>query len=360
MIDYSEEIVNGIIRFYSTFLFIGLFVAFSYYSSNYKPKNHNKLLTGLLIIGTILIMALSAGTDKPHYEHTFKYLLSSDLSDYRDIGWLYLMYFIHTITAGSVTLFFICIAALYVINTYIFCKRISYQDSMMLLVAAIITYGFYNYGTNIIRSGLAISLVLLSFYQFSQKKYWQIAVLTILAVLFHKSMVIPIFAYACALIFKNAKYNIFIWVACLAVGYVFGEIISYFAAEIFLTADERVEQYLLTDDRGYQVGFRLDFIAYSVIPIVFGFYYTIKKKYEDKLYNTLFNTYLIANAGWLLMIRMPYSDRFAYLSWFLFPFLLLLPLVQENYDGCNNKLIGKVLAFLVLINFVLNLMTRII
>jgi hypothetical protein len=39
----------------------------------------------------------------------------------------------------------------------------------------------------------------------------------------------------------------------------------------------------------------------------------------------MLNTYLLANAVWVLLIHASFSNRFAYLSWFMMPWLLVYP-----------------------------------
>ena len=47
----------------------------------------------------------------------------------------------------------------------------------------------------------------------------------------------------------------------------------------------------------------------------------------DPFYARLVNTYLLANALWILVIHADQSNRFAYLSWFMMPWVLLYPFV---------------------------------
>ena len=48
---------------------------------------------------------------------------------------------------------------------------------------------------------------------------------------------------------------------------------------------------------------------------------------SDPFYARLVNTYLLANAVWVLAIHASFSNRFAYLSWFMMPWVLLYPFV---------------------------------
>jgi hypothetical protein len=78
--------------------------------------------------------------------------------------------------------------------------------------------------------------------------------------------------------------------------------------------DDRFERYLLGSSINYETGLRIDFIAYSLFPIIIGGYYTYIKKYKDVFYRHLYNTYIFYNAYWLIVSKMPYNDRFAYTS----------------------------------------------
>jgi hypothetical protein len=46
---------------------------------------------------------------------------------------------------------------------------------------------------------------------------------------------------------------------------------------------------------------------------------------SDPFYVRLVNTYLMANGFWVLVINTSFSNRFAYLSWFLMPWVLIYP-----------------------------------
>jgi hypothetical protein len=47
----------------------------------------------------------------------------------------------------------------------------------------------------------------------------------------------------------------------------------------------------------------------------------------DPFYARLVNTYLLTNAVWILVIHANFSNRFAYLSWFMMPWVLVYPFI---------------------------------
>jgi hypothetical protein len=77
-------------------------------------------------------------------------------------------------------------------------------------------------------------------------------------------------------------------------------------------------------------GFRWDFLLYSLFPVVMIWYVTRHRKFNDLGYNVIANTYLFCNAFWIMVIRSSFSNRFAYLSWFMYPLVMFYPLLRMN------------------------------
>jgi hypothetical protein len=118
--------------------------------------------------------------------------------------------------------------------------------------------------------------------------------------------------------------------------------------------DNRMSSYLSQDESSalvrYKVGFRWDFVLYSLIPIAAGWYYIVKQKFDDHLYKSIYSAYILANSFWLLVIRAPFSDRFAYLSWFLMPLILAYPVIKQNTTVRNaRRLYCASLALMILV-----------
>ena len=77
-------------------------------------------------------------------------------------------------------------------------------------------------------------------------------------------------------------------------------------------------------------GFRFDFLFYSAFPVWMIWYVTQRRKFNNPEYSVYANTYLLCNAFWILVIRASFSNRFAYLSWFLYPLVIAYPLMRMN------------------------------
>ena len=95
-----------------------------------------------------------------------------------------------------------------------------------------------------------------------------------------------------------------------------------------------------------QGGFRLDFIAYSAMPVLVGYYAIYKKKMHlSRFYSCLLNTYLCTNGVWMLCMYAQFTNRIAYLSWFLYPIVLIYPFLNEDWGPTRYKTLTKVFTY---------------
>ena len=86
-------------------------------------------------------------------------------------------------------------------------------------------------------------------------------------------------------------------------------------------------------------GFRIDFVLYSFMPVLVGYYAIFKKQIQSPLYEVLLKVYLLVNGVWMLCMYAAFTNRIAYLSWSLYPILLLYPFLNEEW-GENQFQIG--------------------
>lgn len=96
-------------------------------------------------------------------------------------------------------------------------------------------------------------------------------------------------------------------------------------------------------DRFAYIGFRWDFLLYSAAPILLVWYLTIKHDFKDKMFNLIANTYILSNAFWIMVIRAAFSNRFASLSWFLYPLVLAYPLLRFKIWEDQDRKFGLIL-----------------
>ena len=239
---------------------------------------------------------------------------------------------------------FLLTAALYVGLAALAFLLVHKEKAFIALLMCVASFSFWTYGTNGLRNGLATSLVLLGFVYRDRK--WLMAVLFCLAAGTHKSTMIPIAAFVLTFFYNKPRHYLTGYGLAIFLSVMMGGWWENFFAGLGLVQDERLSAYLLTAADGEDfshVGFRWDFLFYSLWPIVIGWYYIFKKNYRDPLYLQLFNTYITANAFWVLVIRSNFSNRFAYLSWFMMFWVIIYPLLKAKLFPRQNAVIAYTL-----------------
>lgn len=228
--------------------------------------------------------------------------------------------------ANAPGLFFLFCALVYIIPLRVASQRLfaNYWPLGFLLLIAHIS--FYGFAVNGIRNGMAMSVFTLAI----TYRRWRAWLLMAAAIGLHGSLLLPVLAYTVASSGFKAKWSIAFWMACLLVSLAFPGVSAGLAAVV--PADDRLEQYAATagqyGDQFSSTGFRWDFLLYSTMPIVIGAIFIFGKKRFDSFYLKVFSTYVIANAVWLLLIELPFSNRFAYLSWGIMGLVIAYPLIK--------------------------------
>ncbi len=222
-------------------------------------------------------------------------------------------------------LYFIVLATLYTSMYFFACQRFAKGNTLWLLLCVFASMGFISYGVNTLRAGTAISFIVLglSFYRRPIIMY----TLFVLSLLIHFSMIIPLCMIMISKYYNKTPLFIKLWLFAVPVGLIAG---GFFNSVFSSFVNDDRTAYLTTQNTLYKQGFRWDFIIYSLVPIVVGSYYTLVKKFKDRLYQIILNAYILTNVFWVLVIRANFTDRFAYLSWFMIPFVLAYPLLQRD------------------------------
>lgn len=236
-------------------------------------------------------------------------------------------------------LYFLMISSLYFGLAFFACNRLFPRDGYVVFLVFLGAFSTFSYGTNGIKAGLAASLFALAV---SYRDKLKICVpLVLLTYAFHHSMVIPIVAFFATLVNNTPKYYFYFWVFSIAVAFVH---ISFFQELFAGFTDERGADYLIGSG-AFQGGFRLDFIIYSAMPIWLGWYSRKKMGCNSRMYITLLNTYTLANSVWLLCMYASFSNRIAYLSWFLYPIVLVYPILNDNWTSNRYRFFAKVATY---------------
>ena len=320
----------------------------------YTIKHSNLLLYFSLFLYVILFLAYSPVSDlfRWRYESFFQEIYY--IEEYKDTGWILYNKFIRAITNSSI-FFFIISAAIYMGGYYCFAhKYINKTYGLIFILVTTGSFGFVTYGVSTIRAGIALSIFLMALV--CKDKRFLFLILCFLAIIIHKSLLIPIVFFLFSKYIKNINTATIIWLLMLVLSILNIPFVGSVMSEYLSVVDTRSTYFNTVESENYNVGFRWDFLFYSVLPIFYGRYFIVAKKLHDIFYQRLYITYILTNAVWLLVIRIAYTDRIAYLSWFLIPFLLLYPLFVLNLKRKEMK-IGIVSFFIVFISYLISILT---
>jgi hypothetical protein len=244
----------------------------------------------------------------------------------------------------SVNVFFLIIELVYVMTAFFAVRRFMPKDPILGMLFVAGSLMFFSFGTNGIRNGMACHIVLLAISLLLSDKYILGSLLCLVAFGLHRSTALPIMAVVVAILgLRDFRYAMAFWFVSILVSLVAGDAVSDFFAS--LGFDDRMTQYTQIKDMSAfsREGFRWDFLLYSAMPVLMGWYICIYKKIQDNWYNAICMVYCLCNAFWIMVIRSAYSNRFAYLSWFIYPIVIAYPLVNMPVWEDQDKKTGWIL-----------------
>lgn len=320
------------LQFFFTGIFLVIPIAYLFLITTIKREQNgivNFNLWGGLIILLVysLVFPFVDSYDKPIYLEYYENA-ETIYSDYnRELLWGKLQLFLSSVFFNNELLYWFFYSVFYCVAYFFVAKKFfPYQYAGYFVLCVVACMGFVAYGSNTIRAGFGIALLLEAFC--SDNRFVKI-LLAVASVGCHMSMLLPVVSYLFAVyILKRERWCEIGWVLFLIITSMTSVISDIMS--VLGSFDARADDFADTDGTHeiYNVGFRFDFLIYSVVPIIFTKYNLFHMVVESKVYSLVYRLYLLNNAAWLLMIRMQYTDRVAYLSWFLIPFLLLYPVLN--------------------------------
>lgn len=340
MIEASDYII-----YYTNFtLSIGfLFILYTLLNNNIQDKKYLLLPYTLGSFSFILITFLLAIRpigytfgDMGNYNNSFKeYFYLDNIKDDSDILFEYLLFFFaKNFTAEA--FFFLC-TLLYFIPLYLAYKHLFKSFWTIAFILSLLTFSFYTFAVNGIRNGIAAHLFLLGLAL--PKRFGWIFIL--ISTGFHSSMWIPTVGYILALFFKRVELYFYLWFTCLIISFFYSGF-SEIVASLGLGGD-KLNRYVETgfevEDSFSVMGYRYDFVIFSTFPILFSYYYIYKRKFKDNYYNFLVSIYLFSNSFFLLVNEIAFSNRFAYLSWFMIVLIIFYPIYKLKTKKDINMLL---------------------
>lgn len=244
----------------------------------------------------------------------------------------------------SINTFFTIVAAGYVLSAFWAIYRFMPSDPMLGVVFLLNSLMFFPFGVNGLRNGLACHLVLLGTSYLLDDKWIPGILISFVAFGIHRSTMLPIAAvFVGIFVIRDLRYVLAFWVASIFISLVAGGAITDFFSG--LGFDDRMTQYVTNSDMSQfsRVGFRWDFLLYSAFPVAMAWYVCLYKKIQDNWYNVICTVYCLCNAFWIMVIRSAFSNRFAYLSWFLYPIVIAYPLVNLPLRNDQDRFTGWIL-----------------
>lgn len=253
----------------------------------------------------------------------------------------------------NVNEFFFVIELIYLGGMYVCCLLLMRQNLWLSMLFFFTAFSTYSYGTNGVRNGLACSIELVALCLLaseSQAKRVVSFILMFLTLGIHRSTMLPTAAaLATVYVVKDTKLAFRFWLISIALSLTIAPIVeSFFVA---LGFDDRMTsynqgQYNAENEEIFSAtGFRWDFLLYSSGPVAMIWYVTRYRRFTDLAYTIFANCYLLCNAFWIIVIRSSFSNRFAYLSWFLYPVVIAYPLLRMNLWKDQDRKTAIILFF---------------
>lgn len=333
-----------------------VFVFCMYIGIDYLGSNNNSNLLKMhsqwpaFILAVIVMLYMGLRPDGPQfgdsyfYRHTY-YNIAVDSTFNVGSEWFF-AWIQNTCKAFRLNhrMFFFVVEIGYIGFLYAACRKLLWENTWMSMLFCISAFSFFTYGTNGIRNGLALHLVLFAFALLATEKKTIIplvAVLVLAAFGIHKTVILPVLgAFGAYFVIKDPKWAIYIWVASIFASLVAGGFFQSALGTYLSAQDARAGSYTAQQDMSQfsRSGFRWDFILYSSVPVILTYYVSVKRQIRNRTFEILANTYILANSVWVLVNAMSFSNRVAYLSWFLYPIVIAYALIRIHiWDDQDKK-----------------------
>ena len=288
----------------------------------------------ILLYGLLPVSILFG--DTVNYNASYKIFqtygtVGGDLPAEMNSDWLFYWTMFYFAQIFDIQVFFVVVQYFYIVMMFNGCRKLDLRHGATLMLFCIGAFSFYGYAVNGIRNGVACSFVILAIASVCKgERIWPI-VLSFIAISCHKSTALPLVCLFFTYFVRNPKYMFYIWGGAIVISLFLGETIGNLIS--LVSYDERLAEMALKGDEvvnewGIELEnrFRWDFLLFSFMPILLGWYTLYVKKVYNNTYLILLGTYIYANAFWVLVIRDLFSNRYAYLSWFIYPIVLAYPL----------------------------------
>lgn len=299
--------------------------------NSYSKSNANLLIAAILVllIGT---RPVQVGSDTTQYIQEYGYLLNNEWSFvWNTENKLFDNLFALFASFGlSIRCFFLFVAAIYFFCMNITCRKVFPENQEIAFVSCLVAFSTFSYGTDGIKAGVgaAVFLVAVAYHE----RFWFSFLLAFVSIGLHHSMFLAVIAYALARCVTNMKLYYLGWLMSVLIA---AAHIGFFQTFFARFVSDKAQGYLL--GKSFLTGFRPDFILYSSIPVLIGYLMCFKRNLIDAGYELWLRIYLTTNSVWMLCMYASYTNRIAYISWSMYPIVLLYPYYRLNEGSINTR-----------------------
>ncbi len=247
---------------------------------------------------------------------------------------------------GSLHLYFTIFSTIYVGALWLALRRIFREYNFIPFVVVISMFTFWMYGVNGVRNGVGASLFILAMTY--TENIPMMFIIALLGAGVHNTVYLMMAAALLAWFVNDSRIYIGGWLLSIILSYFFGNSIqTWMAGFADSVADENkltryltyTRQDMISEGVIVSTSFRWDFLAYSALGVAVAAYFMYRRLFRDEYYRWIVNIYIICNAFWVLIIRAPYSNRFAQISWFILPIVLIYPFMRERFWKNQEKML---------------------
>jgi|GEM_PF-2476988 len=363
--------MNGIFQTYDVFynvyaLFlisiVIMLIPLFYYTDmeNRYGKTYDNILCAYIIIGATALFGLRGwdiGTDTAAYltmfakmetvSHLPTALSKSSPVQVRDIGFSTLLFYATRFMSPRA--FIVLIAFLFVFPLYLAVNRVATINKAFMLFGFVCFFNFTSLGVNVIRQGISLAFIILSF-TYTQKggikNILLFLILAILGISFHLSGIIIVVMF---LITKIVRAN-FLYYVILAITFILAYmdlgLINLPVIGPLIELDDRVDAYASGLGSQPPSGLQMSKLVFHGAIILWSSYNL--NILNNKFYLHIYRLFIALTAFYFLCLNMSFSDRFGVMSWLLSPILVGYPLV--NYKNIVKYsslfLMGQYLIFM--------------
>lgn len=276
---------------------------------------------------------INVGTDTMNYYTSFRfYELSNFFTIRKDPVFDYLQYIFAQYF--DFQLFLIFCAFLYVFGMYYGLRKIFKKQFLLPFLLFLITPYFINWGVNVMRSGVAASLFIIALgTYYDNDKKWKVILWLVLSIMFHFSMIIPLFMFFLTKHIRNSKVLFLVWLGCILLALANINFLERIVNSIGFIA-ERGGSYATGEGEESSWG---NFLVFGFGPVILAAYNIFIKQYKDNFYLWIFNSYLLLHIPYIILINTEHAQRIAYLAEFLMPILILYPIIIQPKWKFNYK-----------------------